>query len=141
MAGPYEKPTGLCFSPDEKWLYLCNYSATNVSERIDRFEIKEDGALRPAEAFIQVKPAIAGAVRCDRDGRIYTCAANGVHVFGSEGQPIAQISTSLSPAGLCWGGEGNRTLFVAARRYLYALETKVEGAYAAERLDPRKGAQ
>ena len=141
LAGPYEKPTGLCFSPDEKWLYLCNYGLTNLFERIDRFELQEDGGLKPPTALIQVKPAIAGAVRCDQDGRIYTCAANGVHVYGKDGQPIAQIITSLSPAGLCWGGEENRTLFIAARRYLYSLETKVAGSHAAQLLDTRKRVQ
>ncbi|MBI3869275.1 MAG: SMP-30/gluconolactonase/LRE family protein [Verrucomicrobia bacterium] len=129
-AGPFEKPTGLCFSPNEKWLYLCNYGLTNLFERIDRFQMLADGSLKAGEAFIQVKPPSPGAVRCDQQGRIYTCAANGVHIYGADGKPIGQISTSLSPAGLCWGGEGNRTLFVAARRYLYALETLVVGDHA-----------
>ncbi|MBM3848185.1 MAG: SMP-30/gluconolactonase/LRE family protein, partial [Verrucomicrobia bacterium] len=125
LAGPFERPSGICFSPDESILYFSDSGVTNVFHHIHSYQVKGDGSLADVKTVVRVNPGNPGTLRCDEDGRLWTTAANGIHVYKSDGSAVGQIGTALSPAGFCWGGDEGRTMYIVARRYLYSIETKV----------------
>ena len=71
-------------------------------------------------------------VRCDgmcidTEGRIYTTAGGGIHIFNSAGKKLGLIPTPEHPANVCFGGKDYDTLFITARKSLYSIKTKVKG--------------
>jgi gluconolactonase len=51
-----------------------------------------------------------------------------VHIFAPGGALIGKILVAEAPANLCFGGDDGRTLFITARKSLYAIPVRVTGA-------------
>jgi gluconolactonase len=51
-----------------------------------------------------------------------------VHIFSPDGTRVGKILVPESPANLCVGGDDGKTLFITARKSLYAVTVKVTGA-------------
>jgi gluconolactonase len=49
-------------------------------------------------------------------------------VFASDGKLLGKILVPETPANLCFGGEGGKTLFITARKSLYSIPVLVKGA-------------
>ena len=78
--------------------------------------------------FCTLDQGVPDGIRVDRDGRVWSTAGDGVHVFDRTGRRIGKIITPEAPANLCFGGSDGKTLFITARTSLYAIEVKVSGA-------------
>lgn len=120
-----EWPNGICFSPDEKRLYVA--SSDEAAPLINVFDVNEDGTVGAGRRFCRIDNGVPDGIRCDAEGRLWSSAGDGVHVFSAEGKLIGKILVPEPAANLCFGGEEGRTLFVTARRSLYAVQTKVRG--------------
>ena len=92
-------PNGLCFSPDERLLYVAESGAQfddDPSRHIHVFEV--DGKrLRNGRVFHFVSPGFADGMRCDEDGRVWSSAADGVHCIEPDGTKLGRIE-SRSPS-------------------------------------------
>ena len=66
-------------------------------------------------------------IRCDKAGRLYASAGDGVHIFAPDGRMIGRIQVPETPSNLCFGGQDNRTLFITARTSLYSIPLSVAG--------------
>ena len=119
-------PNGICFSPDEKRLYVANSDGRNAL--INVFEVKEDGTLGSGREFCRIDKGVPDGIRCDAAGRVWSSAGDGVHAFSPEGKLLGKIRVPESPANLCFGGDDGKTLFITARSSLYAVRTNVAGA-------------
>ncbi|MDQ6631296.1 MAG: SMP-30/gluconolactonase/LRE family protein, partial [Verrucomicrobiota bacterium] len=124
IAKDFDKPNGLCFSPDEKKLYIADSGAPH---HLRVFEIQKDNSLAPGKVFCVIDKGGPDGIRCDNNGRIWSSAGDGVHIFSPEGRLIGKIFLPETPANLCFGGEKGKTLFITARTSLYAIETSVQG--------------
>ena len=51
-----------------------------------------------------------------------------MQIFAPDGKRIGKINTPEGAANLCFGGEDGRTLFITARKSLYAIKVSVTGA-------------
>jgi gluconolactonase len=118
-------PNGICFSPDEKRLYVANSDGKNAL--INVFDVKDDGTLASGREFCRIDKGVPDGIRCDAAGRVWSSAGDGVHVFSPEGKLLGKIPVPESPANLCFGGEDGKTLFITARSSLYAVRTNVSG--------------
>ena len=125
VAHDFDMPNGLCFSPDEKKLYIAD---SGKAHHIRVFEVKDDGTLTGGEVFCVIDKGVPDGIRCDEKGNIWSSAGDGVQIFSPEGKLIRRIAVPESPANLCFGGEDGKTLFMTARTSLYAVKTKVKGA-------------
>jgi len=74
----------------------------------------------------------AGNVWCGFGGNgapgVDTAALDGVRVYDPSGKALGHIHLPERCANLCFGGEKNNRLFMAASHSLYALFVNVQGA-------------
>jgi gluconolactonase len=121
----FDQPNGLAFSPDEKRLYVADSGAP---KHIRVFDVAADGSVSHGRIFCQIDKGGPDGIRVDRDGRVWSSAGDGVQIFGPDGKRIGRILVAESPANLCFGGADGRTLFITARKSLYAITVAVTGA-------------
>lgn len=119
------QPNGLAFSPDEKKLYVAD---SGTPKHIRVFDVRPDGTLAAGRVFCKIDVGGPDGIRVDRDGRVWSSAGDGVQIFSSDGKLVGKILVPESPANLCFGGEDGRTLFITARKSLYAIKVGVTGA-------------
>lgn len=119
----FDKPNGLCFSPDEKKLYVAD---SGRPRHIRVFEVKGD-SVGDGKVFCQIDKGGPDGIRADADGRVYSSAGDGVHIFSTDGKMIGKILVPESPANLCFGGKDFKTLFITARTGLYRIDLAAEG--------------
>jgi len=118
----FEKPNGIAFSPDEKKLYVADSGPPRL---IRVFEVRDDGSVIGGEVFCKIDKGGPDGIRVDADGRVWSSAGDGVHIFDTQGKLIGKILVPESPANLCFGGEDGKTLFITARKSLYSIKTNV----------------
>ena len=116
-------PNGICFAPDESKLYVANSDSTNPV--IFAAPFKPDGTVGTPQPLCRIDKGFPDGIRCDSEGRIWSSAGDGVHVFTPAGKLIGKVLVPESPANLCFGGEDGKTLFITARTSLYAIKTNV----------------
>lgn len=116
----FDKPNGLCFSPDEKKLYAAD---SGKPHHIRVFDVQKDGRVANGKVFCVIDSGIPDGIRCDSEGRVWSSAHDGVHIFAPDGSLIGKILVPEPPANLCFGGKNGKTLFITARTSLYAIET------------------
>lgn len=134
-------PNGLCFSPDEKKLYVIEGRA-QPNRLVWAFDVSSDGRLSNKTKHIDAgTPAGAlDGIKCDADGNIWAgwgssgvpgtdpATLDGVMVFNPQGKPIGHIRLPERCANLCFGGVDNNRLFMASSHSIYALFVNTRGA-------------
>jgi gluconolactonase len=125
VAKDFDMPNGLCFSPDEKKLYVAD---SGKPRHIRVFDVQKDGTLTGGAVFCQIDKGGPDGIRCDAKGRIFSSAGDGVQIFDWEGKLVGKILVPETPANLCFGGKDGQTLFITARTSLYSLPLLVKGA-------------
>ena len=122
----FEQPNGICFSPDEKLLYV-NDSAKKL---IRAFNVAPDGSLSGERLFASAiqSPSQNGGpdgMKCDQRGNVWVTGPGGVWIYAPSGELIGKLHIPEVVANLAWGGPELRTLFVTAIHSVYRLTTKV----------------
>jgi gluconolactonase len=125
VAKDFDKPNGLCFSPDEKQLYIAD---SGKPHHIRVFDLQRAGALANSRVFCVIQPGVPDGIRCDAGGRLWSSAGDGVQIFNPKGELIGKILVPETPANLCFGGADGQTLFITARTSLYSIPVRVRGA-------------
>jgi gluconolactonase len=126
-------PNGLCFSPDEKHLYVVESRAV-PTRKIRVFDVIDGCSLGASRVLIDASGGTPDGFRCDMDGNIWAGwgmgdpKLDGVMVFDPEGQPIGRIALPERCANLCFGGRQRNRLFMACGHGLYALYVNARGA-------------
>lgn len=125
VARDFDMPNGLCFSPDGRKLYIAD---SGKPRHIRVFDVNADGTLGGGAVFCRIDKGVPDGIRCDADGRVWSSAGDGVHIYAPDGSLAGKIPVPESPANLCFGGDDGRTLFITARTSLYAIRVAVAGA-------------
>jgi gluconolactonase len=90
----YVYPNGLCFSPDEKILYV-NCSRERV---IRAHDVGSDGSVGKARLFYQYtgpERGVPDGLKCDTAGNVWCTAPGGIWVHDPSGKPIVRIKTAV----------------------------------------------
>lgn len=131
-----DRPNGLCFSPDERRLYVVE--SGSVPRRIRVFDLSDDGTqLLNDRVFHEAADnGQPDGFRCDVDGNLWAGwgtgeGHDGVRVFAPDGTAIGRIALPERCANLCFGGRARNRLFMAASQSLYALYVNTQGAAGA----------
>jgi gluconolactonase len=137
VIGDLDKPNGICFSPDEKKLYVVDTGEPRHPgdpRPIRVYDVENGTRLKNGRLFANLAPGSSDGIRCDVDGNVWSAAGwgpegfNGVHVFAPDGTLIGKIHLPETCANLCFGGAKKNRLFMAASQSLYAVYVGTEGA-------------
>src|SRR5690349_9827714 len=137
VATDLDKPNGICFSPDEKRLYIVDTGipkGPGDPRPIRVYDVVDGARLRNGRMFANMSPGSSDGIRCDVDGNLWSAAGwaaegfNSVHVFAPDGTLIGKIHLPETCANLCFGGAKKNRLFMAASQSLYAVYVETQGA-------------
>ena len=132
-----DRPNGICFSPDEKKLYLVDTGLPKHPgdpRPIYVYDVVDGVRLTNKRLFVNMAPGSSDGIRCDVDGNVWSAAGwgpedyNGVHVFAPDSTLIGKIHLPEACANLCFGGAKKNRLFMAASQSLYAVYVDTQGA-------------
>ena len=126
LVADFDRPNGLCFSPDEKILYINDTQARVVRA----FDCAADATLTNDRVFARADSPDKGGpdgMKCDAEGNIWTTGPGGVWVFAAGGEFLGRVVLPEQPANLAFGGADAKTLFFTARTGLYRARVKVPG--------------
>jgi gluconolactonase len=122
----FDQPNGLCFSPDEKRLYVND----TVQTLIRAFDVEPDGSLSNSRIFAsnirsELEAGVPDGMKCDQRGNVWVTAPGGVWVYSPSGDLLGKVRVPELVANLAWGGADFRTLYLTATHSIYAIPTKV----------------
>lgn len=150
-----QRPNGLAFSPDEKYLYVADMSAVEFPltgmRHLLRFRV-EGNQLRDKQIFAQIQPGIPDGFRLDCEGNIFCSCEDGILIFAPEGaetngktdtteQETAQKNASARPeakllgkirvpervSNCTFGGKNQDYLYITASTSLYGIQLRTKG--------------
>jgi gluconolactonase len=130
VADDFVKPNGLAFSPDERLLYIADTGASHMTggpAHIRQFAVSDAGKLSGGEVFATCTAGLFDGFRVDRDGRIWSSAADGVHCFDPDGTLIGKVHIPELVSNLCFGGPKRNRLYITANQSLYSVMVAVNG--------------
>jgi gluconolactonase len=126
LADDFAQPNGLCFSLDEKTLFV------NDTDRqhIRAFDVRPDGTLANNRVWAETVGEGAGApdgMKIDSAGNVYSCGPGGIHVFAPDAACLGVIRVPEYVANFCWGDDDFQSLFIAASTSIYRIRVSVPG--------------
>src|SRR5271155_2501662 len=122
----FDQPNGLCFSPDEKRLYIND----TVQALIRAFDVASDGSLSNGRIFASgirssQEEGVPDGMKCDHRGNVWVTGPGGVWVYAPSGDLLGKVRAPEKTANLAWGGPDFRPLFLTAPHSVYRVATKV----------------
>ncbi|XAH22816.1 SMP-30/gluconolactonase/LRE family protein [Xylophilus sp. GW821-FHT01B05] len=133
-------PNGLCFSPDEKLLYIVE-SRHQPNRVIWAYDVGAGRRLSGKRLHVDANgPGALDGIKCDEDGNLWCgwgsngaagvdpAALDGVMVFNPQGKPIGHIRLPERCPNLCFGGPKRNRLLMASSHSIYSLFVEVRGA-------------
>ncbi|MER0239255.1 SMP-30/gluconolactonase/LRE family protein [Fulvimarina sp. MAC8] len=138
-------PNGLCFSPDERRLYVASTgkgpgdTGEGGKGDIHVFDVETDGSLSNGRLFTDcmvdgVKCGPDG-LRCDVYGNLWASSNagrnvgySGVTCWSPDGQLLGRIRLPEVCANLTFGGPKRNRLFMTASQSIYSVYTATQGA-------------
>ncbi|HLY08430.1 MAG TPA: SMP-30/gluconolactonase/LRE family protein [Planctomycetota bacterium] len=125
------RPNGICFSPDEKILYV---GSSDPDKAIwTAFDVKPDGTLGASRIFKDQtaefkagQPGLPDGMKADIHGNLFATGPGGVHVFAPDGTLLGTLATGQRTSNCNWGEDGS-TLFITADQYIVRIKTTTKG--------------
>jgi gluconolactonase len=126
VATDCDKPNGLCFSPDERILYV----ADTPPMLVRAYDVRPDGTLANGRVFADMSSTDVGrpdGMRVDRAGNLYCTGGGGVRVVAPDGTKLGRIRTPEHGRNIVFGDEDFRTLYITAGSGLYRIRLIAQG--------------
>ena len=121
----FDRPNGLCFSPDESILYIDDTERMHIRA----FDVQPDGTIANGRIFAEEEgdDGVPDGMKIDVHGNVYLTGPGGIWIFDSSGEHLGVLQTPERAANLGWGGDDWSTLFITASTSLYSIQCKVSG--------------
>jgi len=117
----FDKPNGICFSPDESKLYV-NESPLRI---IYVWDVVDDSTITNRSVFFTIPGRnyidYADGMKVDVEGNLYCTGPQGVWVISPDGTCIDTILVPHNPSNCNWGDDDRRTLYITAGSSLYRV--------------------
>ena len=123
VTGDLDRPNGLCFSPDESLLYI----ADSARRHVRVFTVVDGVRLEGGDVFCEIDPGFPDGMRVDTEGRLYSTAQDGLHVYSTAGERLGKVLTPETAANCSFGGDGDHTLFITATTEVHAVTLAAAG--------------
>src|SRR5882757_1636463 len=99
------------------------------TKRMVRVAIDANGAkLSGGEVFAESTAGLFDGFRVDRNGRIWTSTAEGVHCYDGDGSLIGKILIPEIVANVTFGGAKLNRLFICGTTSLYSIYVTANGS-------------
>ncbi len=122
-----DRPNGLAFSPDEKFLYIAE-SGKNVWMR---YRVQPDGSVSDGTLFLDPSsdktPGGPDGIRVDQKGNLYGSGPGGVWIISPEGKHLGTIKVPERVGNVAWGDKDGKTLYITASTSVYRIRLSVPG--------------
>lgn len=121
----FDRPNGLCFSPDESILYIDDTERMHIRA----FDVQPDGTIANGRIFAEEEgdDGVPDGMKIDVHGNVYLTGPGGIWIFDSSGEHLGVLQTPERAANLGWGGDDWTTLFITASTSVYSIQCKVSG--------------
>ncbi|MDQ1529840.1 MAG: gluconolactonase [Actinomycetota bacterium] len=120
-------PNGLAFSPDESILYVSDTATGDGNIHAYDADVAT-GTATNGRLFAEPRPGVSDGFRVDVAGRVWTSAADAVHVYSPAGEELLTIPVPEVIANVCFGGDDGQDLYIAASTSLYRIRTSTTQA-------------
>jgi len=128
-ANDFDQPNGLCFSPDEKILYVNDTTRAHIRA----FDVAADGALTHSRVFADhigtgdYAEGVVDGMKCDAHGNVYVTGPRGIWVISTQGKHLGVIRMPEVAGNLNWGGPSWDDLYCCCSTSIYRVHMKVRG--------------
>ncbi|WP_437898929.1 SMP-30/gluconolactonase/LRE family protein [Sorangium sp. So ce124] len=122
LIGTLETPNGVALSPDERALYVTEFTPG----RIRRYPLSAEGAPGASSDFAANLPKADG-MGVDCAGNIYIAWRDGMDVLAPSGARLGSITGMGEVSNVAFGGADRKTLYITAGASLYAMEVNIPG--------------
>lgn len=119
VAEGFMNPNGVVGTMNGKKLYV---SDTEKKETYV-FDILNDGSLLNQKVFV---PEYSDGMTLDEMGNLYL-TNGGIDIYTPQGELITTIDLPCKSSNVSFGGKDKRTIFITARKCLFAFQMKVSG--------------
>jgi gluconolactonase len=122
-------PNGVILSPNEKTLYVIPSGQADMMA----YPVQSPGKIGKGRVFCTLeqppgKRNTGGdGLTIDTKGNLYIASGIGLQVYSPKGKHMGNIELPEQPANVTFGGPGNKTLYVTARKSLYLVPTTATG--------------
>jgi gluconolactonase len=126
LADDFGQPNGLCFSLDEKVLFVNDTD----KQHIRAFDVRLDGTIANSRVWAKTVGEGSGApdgMKVDSAGNVYCCGPGGIHVFAPDAVCLGVIRVPEHTANFCWGNDDLKSLFIAASKSIYCIRVTIPG--------------
>ncbi len=120
-------PNGICFSPDEKKLYV-NDSQVH---KIYMWDVVDDSTITNKQLFYTIPvTGYADGMKVDDDGNIYCACASAIWIISPAGEQLGKISlpSNVSASNCAWGDADRKTLFITGGSSVYEVKPFITAA-------------
>jgi gluconolactonase len=125
------RPNGICFSPDEKRLYVAQSDPQAPLWKV--FNVNADGTLDEgrtffdaSELFRKQKKGLPDGLKVDDQGNVFATGPGGVLVIAPDGTHLGTMLTGQATANCGFGDDGT-TLYITADAYLCRVRLLTRG--------------
>jgi len=131
IVADFVNPNGLCFSPDEKILYINDSSAGR--KHIRAFNVEANGMLDLGSdrLFCDMngddRRGFPDGMKCDVEGNVYCTGPGGIWVINPAGVHIGTILSDYIPINLNWGDDDWQTLYFAGLNSINRIRLDIPG--------------
>jgi gluconolactonase len=129
LAGDFGQPNGLCFSLDEKRLFVNDTQHGHIRA----FDVTANGLLSGGAVWAAVARNGKGGpdgMKIDSAGNLYCCDCRdegGLHVFAPDARFLGIILPPEATANFTWGDGDLKSIFLTASTSLYRMRTNTPG--------------
>lgn len=139
MADGLGHPNGICFSPDERTVYVTDTDWLHGSGTTDdakastiyAFDItlySGEPFLTNRRLFAMASSGIPDGIKCDMEGNVYSGCGDGVNVWSPGGVLLGRILVEGGAANFCFGRQGEMFILNEHRLWRAQLGEHVRGA-------------
>jgi gluconolactonase len=122
----FDRPNGICFSPDESVIYIAD---SGEPKHIRALDVVDGERLTDSRVFATPRPGTPDGFRVDINGNLFTSAWDGIQVFSPQAELLGKILVPEQRTANCaFGGPDKDRLFIAADKSMYSIKLNVTGA-------------
>jgi gluconolactonase len=125
------RPNGICFSPDEKRLYVAQSDPQAPIWKV--FNVQADGTLDAGKTFFdgtklfqERKKGLPDGLKVDTAGNVFATGPGGVLILAADGTHLGTILTGQATAN-CGFGDDGKTLYMTADSHLCRIKLSTTG--------------